>query len=402
MASIKVKFRPSSTYGKEGTVFYQVLHDKKARSISTKFKIFDSEWNARSSSVAFGGNQERVPYIHYVKEGIKLDLKRMVRVIHDLEKTMLEYSAEDIVQGYIRLVEANSLFRYMEGMIAKLKSNGRIRTAETYQTTLNSFRNFRAGADAMLDSLDQSVMEAYESWQRNRGLSPNTVSFYARVLRAVYNRAVDDGLTENNYPFRNVYTGVEKTVKRALPLRIIKKIKCLELASDPDLEYARDMFILSFMLRGMSLIDMAYLLKKDLNNGYLTYRRRKTGQKLMIEWTKEMQMIVDKYPNVGCEYLLPIIRNPDSIPVYAYRNAGYRINRQLKHISKSLDLPMPLTMYVARHSWASAAKAKGIPIGVISEGMGHDSESTTRIYLASLDTSMVDRANSLLLSELEK
>ena len=62
---------------------------------------------------------------------------------------------------------------------------------------------------------------------------------------------------------------------------------------------------------------------------------------------------------------------------------------------------MPLTMYVARHSWASAAKAKGIPVSVISEGMGHDSESTTQIYLASLDTSIVDSANSIILNSLK-
>ena len=185
-------------------------------------------------------------------------------------------------------------------------------------------------------------------------------------------------------------------------MKIIKKIKSMDLSFKPATEYARDIFILSFMLRGMSFIDMAFLKKTDLSNGYVTYRRRKTGQKLIIEWTQDMQAIVDKYPTAGSEYLLPIIRNPNSIAIYAYRNAGYRINRHLRLIAHALDIQIPLTMYVARHSWASAAKAKGIPISVISEGMGHDSELTTQIYLASLDTSVVDRANSLLLRELNQ
>lgn len=254
----------------------------------------------------------------------------------------------------------------------------------------------------MLEHLNRDMMESYEAWLRMRGISPNTISFYTRILRAVYNRAVEEGLTENKNPFRKVYTGVEKTIKRALPMKMIKKIKSMDLSFKPNMEYARDMFILSFMLRGMSFIDMAFLKKKDLNNGYLTYRRRKTGQLLMIKWTKEMQAIVDKYAKWESEYLLPIIRNPQAIAIYAYRNAGYSINRQLRYIANSLQLPIPLTMYVARHSWASAAKAKGIPTSVISEGMGHDSELTTQIYLASLDTSVVDKANSILLQELNQ
>ncbi len=155
--------------------------------------------------------------------------------------------------------------------------------------------------------------------------------------------------------------------------------------------------MMSFMLRGMSFIDMAYLRKSDLANGYVIYRRRKTGQQLTIEWTKEMQLILDKYPENASDYLLPIIRNLGTNERCAYRNAGYNINHNLKKIAQKVGINIPLTLYVARHSWASAAKAKGIPISVISEGMGHDSEATTQIYLASLDTSVVDKANSLIL-----
>lgn len=169
----------------------------------------------------------------------------------------------------------------------------------------------------------------------------------------------------------------------------------------PSLDFARDMFLMSFYLRGMSFIDMAFLKKSDLKNGYVTYRRRKTGQQLVIEWTKEMQMILDKYPENASDYLLPIIRNPATNERCTYRNAGYNINHNLKRIAGMIGVSIPLTLYVARHSWASAAKAKGIPLSVISEGMGHDSEATTQIYLASLDTSVVDKANSLILKSLK-
>lgn len=257
-----------------------------------------------------------------------------------------------------------------------LKQNGKTRTSETYTIALNSFKKFRQGEDIMLDCLTSEVMEAYEAWHQQRGVAPNTISFYTRILRAAYNRAVEDEIIENRNPFRHVYTGVDKTVKRALPLPIIKKIKALDLSLIPSLDFARDMFIMSFMLRGMSFIDMAFLKKTDLKNGYVTYRRRKTGQKLTIEWTKEMQMLLDKYPENESEYLLPIIKNNGTNERYTYRNVGYNINHNLKTVAKKVGISISLTLYVARHSWASAAKEKGIPLSVISEGMGHDSEAT--------------------------
>lgn len=266
--------------------------------------------------------------------------------------------------------------------------------------TLNSFKKFRNGCDIRLDLLNSNIIESYQSWLKLQGLIPNTTSFYIRILRAIYNRAIEDEIIVDRNPFRRVYTGVDKTIKRALPISIIKKIKNLDLSLKPNLQYARDMFILSFMLRGMSFIDMAFLRKTDLNNGYVVYRRRKTGQLLTIKWTREMQEILDCYSSNKTQYLLPIIQRPNTKEIYTYRKIGTNINKNLKTIGRKMGLPIPLTMYVARHSWASAAKTMGIPLSVISEGMGHDNETTTQIYLASLDTSEVDNANSLILKNL--
>ena len=153
----------------------------------------------------------------------------------------------------------------------------------------------------------------------------------------------------------------------------------------------------------MSLIDMAYLKKKDISHGVLSYCRRKTRQQLFIHWEKCMKKIVSKYNIPESQYLLPII-NPliesDERTQYIY--AGQQINKSLKKIGQKLRLPVNLTLYVARHTWASIAKSKNIPISVISEGMGHDSEMTTQIYLASLDTAAVDKANRKIIKSLQK
>ncbi len=292
------------------------------------------------------------------------------------------------------------LLNFMQSIIAQLQQMGKQRTSETYRCTLKSFMQFREYKDVPLEDIDSDLMLMYEAYLHNRGLTKNSTSFYMRILRAVYNRAVEKGLIANRNPFKHVYTGIDKTIKRAIPLTAIKQIKHLDLSLLPSLDFARDMFLFSFYTRGMSFIDMAYLKKKDLSNGILSYRRRKTGQQLFIRWEKCMQEIVAKYDNVQSEYLLPIIK-----PVYMgerkqYQNAMYLINRKLKEIGRMVGIQLPLTMYVARHSWASVAKNKNVPISVISEALGHDSEMTTQIYLASLDTAVVDKANSMILNSL--
>lgn len=400
MASIKVKFRPSADDGQEGTVCYHIVHERTTSRILTDYHLFASEWDEGRAMVTVAPGVGRRPLMLSIRERIRGDVKRLVRIDRRLEASGLDYTADDIADEFGRYARDYTLFNFMERIIAHLREHGRARTSETYRATLNSFKKFRLNEDIMLESIDSATMEAYEAWHRNRGVAPNTISFYARILRAVYNRAVDDGVIENRNPFRRVYTGVDKTVKRALPLPVIRKVKGLDLSGNPRLDFARDMFLLSFYFRGMSFIDMAYLKKSDLCGGYVTYRRRKTGQRLDIAWTPEMQAILDKYPENASCYLLPIIRRTGIDERSAYRNVGYNINHSLKKIALMVGITVPLTLYVARHSWASAAKAKGIPVSVISEGMGHDSEATTQIYLASLDTSVVDRANALILSSL--
>ncbi len=400
MASIKIKFRPSTVADLEGTIYYQIIHDRQPRQLPTNYHVFLSEWDENRSMIMTDYKSERKSFLLSIRERIRWDVERLTKIIKNLDKTGLAYTAEDVIEEFRRYSAEYSLFNFMESIIIKLKQNGKTRTSETYTVTLNNFKKFRKGEDIMLDCINSEIMEAYEAWHQRRKITPNTISFYIRILRAVYNRAVENDIIENRNPFRHVYTGVDKTVKRALSITILKKIKRLDLELVPALDFARDMFMMSFMLRGMSFIDMAYLKKTDLKNGYIVYRRRKTGQQLTIEWTKEMQEILDKYPENDSDYLLPIIKNRDINDRNIYRNTSYNINRNLKIIAQKVGLTVPLTLYVARHSWASVAKAKGIPLSVISEGMGHDNETTTKIYLASLDTSVVDKANSLILKSL--
>ena len=399
MASVKVKFRPSPVSGREGTLYYQIIHNRVVRQINTEYKLFVSEWDCHSETVVLhhlSPEQERNNYLLSISSRIRWDKDRLNKIIHTLSQSG-RFVTDDIVVRFRGGRQEQSFNDYICQQIARLKRLGKIRTSETYMAALRSFSGFMNDKAVLFDQLNADLIAEYEAYLKGRGNSPNTVSFYMRILKAVYNRAVEDGLTEQQYPFKSVYTGVEKTMKRALSLNDIRRIKGVDLSLKPSLDYACDMFLFCFYTRGMSFIDMAYLRKKDLQNGTLSYRRRKTGQQLFIKWEKCMQDILDKYPINETEYLLPIITKQDEDYRKQYANKLHHVNYLLKKIGKLLDLPIPLTMYVGRHSWASIAKSRNVPVSVISEGMGHDSENTTQIYLASLDTTVVDKANKKIL-----
>ena len=292
-------------------------------------------------------------------------------------------------------------FRYMESHIACLQRCGQYRTAETYRATLNSFSRFRRGCDLRLDEFVPELVSDYETYLKRKGLCPNTIVFYLKRLRSVYNQAADDGLVQDCRPFRKVSVTTEKTTKRALTLSAIRRIRLMDLYESPSKRKARDLFLLSFYLRGMSFVDMAHLRKKDLRNGVLTYRRQKTGQLLTIRWEPCMEHLASRYAAPSSSpYLLSIIADADGDTRRQYQSALASVNRHLHDLGRSLRLQRPLTMYVARHSWATIARKEGIPLSVISEGMGHDSENTTQIYLASLEANVIDEANRKILSRL--
>lgn len=399
MITIKVKFRPSTVEGRPGTIVYFVTHRRVVRQITTDYKVFPHEWDDKQSSPVVTSAGERTVIVQVVTQRIHQDMNRLDKIINGLNCGKREFATDEIVKLFHETEREASFFEFMEEVILQLERLGKERTAENYTTALNSFKRFRNGNDITLNEIDSDLMTEYEAYLKSHGVAMNTVSFYNRILRAVYNRAVEKEITVQRYPFKHVYTGIDKTVKRALPLKIIKRIKELDLSFKSSLDFARDMFLFSFYTRGMSFIDMAYLKKKDLQNGILSYRRRKTGQQLFIKWEKSMQEIIDKYPTNANGYLLPIIKT-DRNERLQYRNALRLVNNKLKEISLSTGLQTKLTMYVSRHSWASIAKSQNIPLSVISAGMGHDSENTTQIYLASLDNSTIDKANDLILKKL--
>lgn len=383
MATIKLKFRASKRAGKNGVIYYQVTHQRIVRRITTDYHLPASQWDEVRQVVL---NPE-------IRRNTISDMERFSRIIRHLSESKSTYSADDIVKGFTENSCDDTLFNYMPRMAIIRREMGKIKTAEGYQCALNSFTRFRQNVDIALSDITPAVMEEYQEWLKSNGIAPNTISFYMRKLRATYNKAVEEDLILDRKPFKRVFTGTEKTKKRALQIQELSRIKNADLSTMPAKEFARDMFLLSFYLRGMALVDLAFLKKSDLRNGMVTYRRRKTNQKLQVKWTKEMECIVKKYTDKDSKYLLPIIPPNCKDEWRAYTNRCHAINYHLKKLGEQLNLGIKFTFYTSRHSWSTVARDKGIAISVISEGLGHESERTTRIYLATLDSAIIDKAN---------
>lgn len=290
---------------------------------------------------------------------------------------------------------------YIERYALAKEKQGQVRTAETYISTLRRLTDFLQvsglGNKPRLEwhELTADLMVKFDGYMRRRDLVDNTRSFYFRRLRAIANQARKDGLDVCAGLFDGVYTGMAKTVKRALTVGEMRRIVRLELECE-SARRARDLFVFSFLTRGMSMVDIAHLTRKNINNNLLTYTRRKTGQTLHMEWTADMERIVTLYNKDGNRYLLSLIDDDKEDVRSQYRNMQYQVNYHLRRIGCRLKLHIPLTMYVARHSWATIAKSGNVPTALISDALGHNSERTTQIYLDNIDTGRIDKVNRSL------
>jgi len=406
MATVKLRFRPSSVRSKKGTLYYQVIHLRRVAMLSSGCYIYPHEWDEKHSAVVIVSDAAdeagRKDVLRLYKQKTGRDIRRMREIIEEKDGGAHGYTIDDLLDAFRQNLSRASVFCYIRSQISgkiRMKCYG---TAKAYANALRSFGKFREERDLGFDDMSGEMMQEYEAWMLHAGLKRSSASCYIRTLRTLYRRAVEDKLADDNDIFRKVHVSMGKTRKRAVSADVIRSILCLDLSGKPSLCFARDIFMFSFYTRGMSFVDIAHLKKSDLRNGFITYNRRKTFQSLTIQWERPMQVIVDRYAEQtrGSSYLFPIITGDTPADRACYEQALQRVNRSLKRIGMIVGLSIPLSTYVARHSWASIARNMDVPLSVISEGLGHDSDKTTQIYLASLDTSMINKANRKIINRI--
>lgn len=401
MATVKVIFRSSSRDNGEGYLYYRIIHRRMVRQVHTGLRIKLDEWDGNSGRPILRGDDSRTRYLRSVQSVLDEGLAKIKVIIDCLALSGEEFTAATILHKFMGADRESDFIAFARRHIIDLKRMEKFRAAEHYTAAVNSFVRFTGDVRVPFDELSIGLIGRYEQYLIARGLCPNTTSYYMRNLRAIYNQAVDQNLTEQRSPFRHVYTGVAKTTKRAVSIDTIRALRDMNLSSNPTAELARDVFLFSFYTRGMSVIDVAFLKNSDLRHGVLTYRRHKTGQQLTIRWEPQMQEIATRYATNDSGFIFPILHTPNDGYYRQYRLVYNKLLRHLEKLGQELDLAEPLTFHRSRHSWASIARDNNIPLSVICEAMGHNSEKTTRIYLASLDTSIVDKANCAIIRLLD-
>lgn len=289
-----------------------------------------------------------------------------------------------------------SLTTFVTSLTDRLTESGRFGTARAYKSSLNRLLAYWRDDDISFSEITPALLKSYEQYMFVKGCKRNTVSLYMRMLRSICNQAARNGIFEMpGGLFDEVFTGTDPSEKRAVSPSVIRKIREIELPDDSSLDFSRDLFLLSFYLRGIPFVDLIHLRKSDVNHGVLRYRRSKTRRLLTVNLESCASEIFRKYASrvKRSPYLLPVISAKGKEAYRQYQSALRSYNLHLHKLSGLLGIKVNLTSYVARHSWATAAYRQGIPVAVISESMGHASEKVTYAYLTSFDNRTLCHAN---------
>lgn len=378
---------------------FQVIHERRKKLMYTGYHVEEGIFDELKEKVIYDKDSS---FTATDVGKINRELRKMKHTIHEriyqLERTIASFTVEDVLAQYIHKNTRQQfyLLRYINVQIERKKIQKKDGTAAAYKSTRSSLAKFLNGSDIRMSMIDSRLIRQYEDFLYHSRVTANTVSYYLRNLRTLYNHAMLDGYhSHGEYPFAKAQTRPAKTVKRALTRKNLQALANLELEGVPDLQFARDLYLFSFYAQGMAFVDIVLLKKADICNGVLIYSRHKSKQLIRIAVTPQMQELMDKYATEG-EYVFPIINDKSSSEYKQYRLALGRINRHLKRIAVMVDITVPLTTYTTRHTWASLARDYGAPVSIISAGLGHTSEEMTRIYLREFDVSQLDKVNSMV------
>ena len=294
--------------------------------------------------------------------------------------------------------EKNRLERILDAVIQNLEHSRSKSTIDNYRTAKRSFLSY-AGVSVTLRSVNANLMEGYQRWLQQNNVGLNTISCYMRSLRKLFRQA---GLKACDACFQNVFTGNAQTEKRSLDTEQIGALKELRVARGSTLRMVRDLFLFSFYAQGMPFVDLAFLRRSNIRNGYIVYSRHKNGQTIRIKIERQMQDIINMYARKESPYLFPILSVTDpNAAMREYETKLRYYNNALKKLARMAGLTS-LSSYQVRHSWASLAFSSNIELSVISKGLGHTNPQTTLIYIREIDDNRVSDANRMLINAVER
>lgn len=357
MASIKLLLNKQRMLN-NGTfpLVFQFIHRRRKLLYYTKYHIFQQQLADGSLEVEYcEASLYSMKEIKEINRELKRDYKRFQNRILELERNNEEYLVDDIVEFKKKSHRSYLLMQYIETQISYKKKMGKDGIAAAYHSTYISLKKYigmksARKSDIRMEEINFSFVVGYEDYLNAQGLARNTINYYLRNFRTIYNSSIRDGFKpKSENPFTYIQTKPCKTIKRAINKDDMKKLSSLILPVHSGMDIARDMYLFSFYAQGMAFVDIVFLKKKNIRDGILSYRRHKSQQLIHIVVTPQMQGLIDKYAN-DSEYVFPIIDTSLSTSIYdQYRLALGRVNRYLKKITFRLNINVRLTTYTAKH-----------------------------------------------------
>lgn len=352
MASVKIILEKGREYKSGGfPLVVQIIHKRRKRAIYVGYGVKSDCFNSEQEKVVYSPTgtltTRQVKDANTKAKDIKSEILEKVIL---LESEKREYTVKDVLSYYNEGQQVKYLYKFFEYEIARLHTNGKICTSNSYQWTLNSLRKNFSERDILFANMTQGMIVEYCDKLKANGVSDNTVNYYIHNLHAIYNKALNKGVKcASNSPFYSLHLKQVKTAKRALNCDEMRQIVKTDLTDKPHFALARDVFMFSFYTRGMSFVDIVKLKHEDIKEGIISYKRSKTGRPLQVEVTEQIQKIMDRYSSDSI-YVFGMIEGDTPYDLYkSYKNAYVRLNRNLKQIAQQLSLGVNLTSYVAKH-----------------------------------------------------
>ena len=374
----------------------RLSHFSKSTSIATGHKVPINSWdeNRRRIKSSYKGTS-KLGQLNNLLAKIIVEYQDILNELHDSGE--LDYlSIKQVKAKLTGQTTYDSFYQFGDAKVEELRALGRYGTAKNYEHLLNVLRTFTRGAEVQFNEVNYQFLKDFERYHLSKkGNSINGIASYMRTLRAIYNKGIKEGLIKREaYPFYNYQIKTVPTAKRAIKLESIQKILALTVPETDFMFHYRNYFLLSYMLFGLSFIDLAFLKIENIVDGRIRFQRKKTSKVYDIKITKPIEEILNYYTKgkISNDFILPIIKREE--PELQYKDAKdalHRYNAGLKRMAKLCDIEEKLTSYVSRHSFATHALLKNVPLMAISSMLGHSKINTTQIYLKSLPTNILDQ-----------
>ncbi len=405
MASVSVVLRKEKTNSKgEHPVFLRITHLRKHKYLSLSSYCSLQLWDEKKQRP-----KRQHEHFHEMSALTNTRFSECEKIIFELEKEGQPYSLEEIFNrlNFFRKKQQTTVLEYFQETIDKLKNEGRLGYAEVFYSTRNYLRSFRDGKDFFFSDINLQFLTKFDAYLTIRGLKPNAAFVPVRTFKTLLNYAKKEGLAAKEFdPFKDFsFTKYrkDKPIKRAISRDDIRKIDTLSTTEGSMQFHAQKMFMFIFYSAGINFIDLAYLRFENISANRLTYVRRKTKEQIVVNLLEPALEIIKYYkinhPNKA-GYVFPIL-NERHITAESKDNRVTKmlknVNRCLKELAQLADIQAKVTTYVGRHSFATSLRNAGVPTAIISQALGHESESVTKAYLASFESDVMEEAMRKLL-----